>query len=251
LFKKTDILSYLDKMIKLKTDKIANNNLLADNFIQACHDYSYLINRHFPERGILKLIGDRYRLTGDQRTVLYRGISSQEKSAIRRSMLVSSVKGQTLAIDGYNVIFTLLNYRLGRIMFICTDEILRDAGSLHGRLRDEVTFLACVDLMLDYLSGIHLYQVDVYLDSPVSHSEKHACLIREGMQMRNINGACTVIKSADWALKQYNHGILVTSDTAIIEKALKPVYDLPRKILESNYHADFPEISELLRITAV
>jgi hypothetical protein len=236
-------------MIKQKTDKIANNDLLADHFIRACHDYFYLINRHFPERGVLKLIGDRYRLTGDQRTILYRGISSQEKSAIRQSMLVSVIKGKILVIDGYNVLFTLLNYRLGRIMFICTDDILRDAGSLHGKLRDEITFIACVDLMLDYLAQMQLIQVDVFLDSPVSHSEKHAYLIRDGMQVRNINGECTVIKSADWALKQYNQGILATSDTAIIEKAVKPVYDLPRMILESNYHADFLEIPELLKLT--
>jgi hypothetical protein len=232
-------------MIKPKTDKTSNAGLFADNFIQACHDYFYLINRRFPERGVLKLVGDRYKLTGDQRTILYRGISSQEKSATRRSMLVSSIQGQTLVIDGYNVLFTMVNYRLGRIMFICTDGILRDAGSLHGRLRDEITFSACVDLMLNYLLQMHLVGVDIYLDSPVSHSEKHARSIREGMQARNLHGECTVIKSADWALKQYDHGILATSDTAIIEKALKPVYDLPRKILESNYHTVFFELSEL------
>jgi hypothetical protein len=232
------------------TDEIAYHNLFTDNFVQACRDYSYLINRHFPERGVLKLVGDRYRLTGDQRTILYRGISSQERSAIRRSMLVSTIRGQMLIIDGYNVLFTLLNYRMGRIIFISTDGILRDAGSLHGKLRDETTFLACVGLMLNYLAQTQPGQIDVYLDSPVSHSEKHAQIIREGLQVRNLNGECTVIKSADWALKQYNHGILATSDTAIIEKAVKPVIDLPRIILESNYNASFFELSGLLRTTA-
>jgi hypothetical protein len=48
-------------------------SLMSDAFINACHDYYYLLNRHFPERGVLKLVGDRYRLDGDQRTVLYRG----------------------------------------------------------------------------------------------------------------------------------------------------------------------------------
>ena len=50
--------------------------MLNEFFMNACKDYAYLINRNYPERGTLKLVGDRYRLTRDQRTILYRGISS-------------------------------------------------------------------------------------------------------------------------------------------------------------------------------
>ena len=63
-------------------------------FKQACRDYYYLIDRNYPERGTLKLIGDRYRLSGDQRTVLYRGISSQERSDMRKMLLVNDIDGE-------------------------------------------------------------------------------------------------------------------------------------------------------------
>jgi hypothetical protein len=222
------------------------SNLLSNDFISACQDYSYLVNRRFPERGVLKLVGDRYRLDGDQRTVLYRGISSNKRSEIRKSLLVTDIVGQQLVIDGYNVLFTLLNYRLGRITFISTDHILRDAGSLHGRLRDEKTFSACVSLLIDYLIIKQPYKTDIYLDSPVSHSEKHAQIIRENMQMCHLSGECHVIKSADWALRQNQHGVIATSDTAIIEKALVPVIDLPKEILENAYEATFLRLTELL-----
>src|SRR5512145_58928 len=122
--------------------------MLDENFWNACWDYFYLVDHEFPERGVLKLVGDRYRLDGDQRTVLYRGISSKKRSEIRKSLLTHVVEGKELVIDGYNVLFTLLNYRLGRIMFIGTDNYLRDAGSLHGKLRDEKIFEECMDLML-------------------------------------------------------------------------------------------------------
>ncbi|MBN1789292.1 MAG: DUF434 domain-containing protein [Bacteroidales bacterium] len=222
------------------------NGLLANDFISACRDYAYLINRHFPERGVLKLVGDRYRLDGDQRTVLYRGISSGEKSEIRKSLLVTDVTGKDLMIDGYNVLFTLLNYRLGRITFISTDHILRDAGSLHGKYRDENTLTESLGLLLEYLHRKQPGQTEIYLDSPVSHSDQHARMIREKMQVYHLQGDCHVIRSADWALKQCRHGVIATSDTAIIENALAPVIDLPKGILEGAYKADFLKMNELL-----
>ena len=221
-------------------------NLAGDSFTAACCDYYYLVNHEFPERGALKLVGDRYRLSGDQRTVLYRGISSRKRSEYRNSLLVNRIKNELLVIDGYNVLFTLLNYRLGRNLFISTDNILRDAGSLHGKLRDEKTFSECIDLLLEYLEAGKNCRTDVYLDSPVSHSEKHAQLIRDRMQELDLQGGCTVIRSANWALKQVKQGTLSTSDTAIIEKAGMPVIDLPRLVLETSYAAGFPELKKLL-----
>jgi hypothetical protein len=219
---------------------------LKDNFTSACRDYFYLVDRRFPERGVLKLVGDRYKLDGDQRTILYRGISSRERSVLRESLIDMHIEGKLLVIDGYNVLFTLLNYRLGRIAFISTDNILRDAGSLHGKFRDEKTFSECIDLLIGYLVRKRLYRVEVYLDSPVSHSEKHAHIIREKLGISKINGDCFVVKSADWALKQNTQGILSTSDTAIIEKSMVRIFDLPRAILEENYGAVFLRLSELL-----
>ena len=215
-------------------------------FIHACQDYAYLMNRHFPERGVLKLVGDRYRLSGDQRTVLYRGISSQQRSELRGSLLVSDIAGTYLFIDGYNVLFTVLNYRLGRITFISTDRMLRDAGSLHGRLRDEKTFRECVDMLGDYLQRKRPARTEVYFDSPVSHSEQHARLMLGKMQHLNLAGDCHVIRSADWALRHASSGVLATSDTAIMEKANMPVIDLPREILEHYYHPAFPLLTSLI-----
>jgi hypothetical protein len=223
-----------------------HNELLSNDFINACRDYAYLMNRDFPERGVLKLVGDRYRLSGDLRTVLYRGISSGKRSAFRKSLLTENITGNDLMVDGYNVLFTLLNYRLGRIVFISTDQILRDAGSLHGRFRDEGTFMDCICLLLDYLAVKKPNRTDVYLDSPVSHSEKHAQMIRDRMRLDLPNGDCHVIKSADWALRQNRHAVIATSDTAIIEKSMTPVIDLPKAILQRVYQANFPELSLLL-----
>ncbi len=227
-------------------DKSKYHDLQSADFIKACRDYYYLIDRHYPERGVLKLVGDRYRLGGDQRTVLYRGISSRERSALRKSLLVSEINGMDLAVDGYNVLFTLLNYRMGKITFISTDQFMRDAGSLHGRLNDEKTFAECVVQMAAFLILRQPARVDVYLDSPVSHSEQHAHLIREKFQKAGLVTDCHVIKSADWALRQRQEGVIATSDTAIIDKSKVPVYDLSRELLCWHYKREFPELGRLI-----
>jgi len=216
--------------------------------MEACRDYAYMVNRLYPERGAIKLVGDRYRLTRDQRTVLYRGISSREKSELRKSRLVQEIKGLTLAVDGYNVLFSLLNYRLGRFTFIANDNFLRDAGSLHGRLRDEKTFHDCLSQLMDFLVSRQPARVDVFLDSPVSHSEWHAQMIREMLASYRLQGECQVLHSADFALKHYRYDVLATSDTVIIERAERPVADIPRMILEKHYNANLIRISDLLRL---
>jgi hypothetical protein len=220
--------------------------MLNEFFVKACKDYSYLIDRSYPERGTLKLVGDRYRLTRDQRTVLYRGITSVEKAMVRKEKLVQGIEGQTLAIDGYNVLFSILNYRLGRFTFISTDGRLRDAGSLHGRLKDEELFADCINILAKHLSAMHPLQVDVFLDSPVSHSEKHAHLISEIFLQFGMAVNCSVIHSADYGMKHVPFDVLATSDSVIIEDTQSRIVDLPRIILENQYKAEILKIADLL-----
>lgn len=223
-----------------------NKGLLNDRFIAACQDYAYLINRNYPVPGTLKLVGDRYRLTRDQRTVLYRGISSAEKSSSRKSRLVREIENKTLAIDGYNVLFSLLNYRLGRFTFISTDDVLRDAGSFHGRLKDEEMFTECINILASHISTLHPLQVDIFLDSPVSHSERHARVITGMFRQSGVAVNCHVIRSADYGLKHLPFEVVATSDSVIIENADKAIIDLPRIILERQYNAQLVRMADLL-----
>jgi len=220
--------------------------MLNNFFMNACRDYFYLIDRKYPEPGTLKLVGDRYRLTRDQRTIMYRGISSAEKSALRKAKLVTDITRKSVGIDGYNVLFSLLNYRLGRFTFISTDDVMRDAGSLHGRLKDEEMFTDCINLLATHLSVMHPSQVEVFLDSPVAHSERHARVITDIFQKFSLVVNCRVIRSADYGLKHLPFEVLATSDSVIIENAENKVIDLPRAILEKQYNAELVKISDLL-----
>ena len=159
---------------------------------------------------------------------------------------MKDIENKTLAIDGYNVLFSLLNYRLGRFTFISTDDVLRDAGSLHGKLKDEEMFIDCIKILAKHLSAMHPSQVDVFLDSPVSHSERHAQVITDIFQQFNMVVNCQVIRSADYGLKHLPFEVLATSDSVIIENAETRVIDLPRIILEKQYKAELVRIADLL-----
>ena len=215
--------------MKYVPSPVIKQGMLNDLFINACKDYAYLINRNYPEPGTLKLVGDRYRLTRDQRTILYRGISSAEKSALRKAKLVTEITGKTLGIDGYNVLFSLLNYRLGRFTFISTDDVLRDAGSLHGKFRDEELFMDCIAILAKHVSVMQPSQVNVFLDSPVAHSERHAQVITDLFQEFSLVANCRVIRSADYGLKHIPFEVLATSDSVIIENAENKIVDLTQE----------------------
>ena len=220
--------------------------IITGDFKAACKDYYYLLSREYPERSSLKMTGDRYRLSRDQRSVLYRGISSGPVSAVRNARLIMPSPHLKMIVDGYNVLFTILNYRLGRMVFISTDGILRDAGSLHGKLRDDKLFLECIEDLFLTLLPIPPAFVELFLDSPVTSSLRHHKLIIQKFADYGLPGTCTLVHSADQEIRSVNSGVLASSDTVLIAKTTIPVVDLARLVLENRYGADFFRLEELL-----
>lgn len=214
-------------------------------FLHAVADYYYLMNNNYPEKGSLKLVGDRYKLSGDQRTVIYRGISSHQKAVDRRKKLTPEIKEKTLVIDGYNVLFTIMNYLLGRFVFISNDGICRDAGSLHGKFREKKVFQNSIDILSDFFSDNLPEKVVVFLDSPVSQSALHKNYILDKFQHSGIKAECNVVRSPDHEIKSVSAGIIATSDTVIIDHTRLPVIDIPNRILKEKYKAVLFDLNQI------
>jgi hypothetical protein len=220
--------------------------IITGDFEAACKDYHFLLSREYPERGALKMTGDRYRLSRDQRSVLYRGISSASVSAARNARLIVPSKHIQLVVDGYNVLFTILNYRLGRMVFISTDGILRDAGSLHGKLRDDTLFWECIEDLFQTIVPLNPFRIEIILDSPVTSSRRHHQLIGQKLDDFGLPGTCTLVHSADQEIRSLNSGVLASSDTGLIGRTTIPIFDLARLVLENRYEAEFFRLQELL-----
>ncbi len=96
---------------------------LSKTFSEAASDYLFLLEKQYPKKSILKLVGDKYQLTGEERSVLFRGIHQPELCELRKNKLVTTLESsKPLFVDGYNVIRTIGSYLLGKTVFYSTDE---------------------------------------------------------------------------------------------------------------------------------
>jgi hypothetical protein len=103
--------------------------------------------------------------------------------------------------------FSILNYRLGRMVFISTDGILRDAGSLHEKLRDDTIFQECIEDLFQTIAPLDPVSVGLFLDSPVTSSRRHHQIIRQKLVAFGLPGTCTLGRSADQDIRALNTGL--------------------------------------------
>ena len=127
---------------------------LSENFNIAIKDYKYFLERKYPQKSILKIVGDKYLLTGKERAMLFRGITIKSNIDKRKNILVKNIKGikdKSLHIDGYNVLITVGSYLNGNMVFICNDNFLRDVSELHGKIFRNKFVERSLQLTIDYL----------------------------------------------------------------------------------------------------
>jgi hypothetical protein len=215
-----------------------------EGFIQPVADYFYLIDRDYPEKGSLKLVGDRYKLSAEMRTLLYRGIASTVKSTRRTNRLIR-YPSAPLIIDGYNVLFTLMNYRLGRFVFISTDSLCRDAGLSFGKILSENVFDESIELLAGWLQSYLHLEVIIYLDIPVSNSRNHGKVLLSRLAAHPLLNL-ELTESADESILQHTNGTIATSDSALIDKSGLPIIDIPLTIISQKYNASIFNLKERL-----
>ena len=233
--------------------------LLTPSFTEAARDYRLLLDRGYPTAACLKLVGDRWALDKAARTVLFRGILPESLSAAIAARLVRALPpGARLAVDGYNVLFTLTNYRRGRPLFLGADGLVRDAGGAHGRIQDPGLFLECARAATERLADLGVAYAELYLDAPVSGSGTHAAALRDLLARAGVTGRVELAASADGPVRDFEggfaagqaegfaagraQGFAATSDSAVAVAARSPVFDLARDILETRYGAVFPDL---------
>jgi hypothetical protein len=217
-------------------------------FIHAITDYYYLLNNGYPEKGTIKLIGDRYSLSGEMRTLLFRGIATRKNNLSRQFKKTSDLQGKDLIIDGYNVLLTLLNYKLGKLVFISTDGFCRDAGSLFGRIKNQKSFEQVLEQLFEFLSGLKPYFVRIYFDSPVSFSGEHKCLAERIMNEKTIAGEVQTVHSVDSEIIKNKDGIICTSDSAVIDNTNNRVADLALLLIRNFYKPQLLNLSFMLSL---
>ena len=214
---------------------------LSENFLNSINDYQYFLDKSYPQKAIIKIICDRYSLSSVERTILFRGIASQEiaKSRQKKITSIENSKNNILHVDAYNILITISSYLFGSVVFVSNDNFLRDAAEIHGKNFRDKFFNRSIELVIDFLKYINPKETIFYLDSPVSYSGELSNYLNESLVKNNISGLAQTVHSPDYHLKNIREGIVATSDSVIIDKSNVKIFDLARSTLVFHFNPTF------------
>jgi len=200
---------------------------------EAAKDFHYLLNRGYPRKASLELVGNRYNLAFDRRNLLHRGIFSDSDAKARKERQVSlrSLHRKNLAIDGYNVLITIESALSGRPLISSNDGFIRDISGLSGNFRKTKTTDEAIQRILDALREAKPRHALFLFDAPISKSGLLAREIREILKDENLSGDARAVKVPEKTLIGFP-GIVATSDTAIIDQSPR-VMDLAGHVIRN------------------
>jgi len=198
---------------------------------EAAEDFRYLLNRRYPRKAVLELVGNRYGLTFDDRHLLHRGVFSDvdSKSRKKKIILIKDVRNKDLAIDGHNILITIEAALSGRPLVLADDGFIRDISGLSGSFRKTEITDEAVQLIIRVLKKWKLRKTLFLFDAPISMSGKLAEGIRDQLRQANLSGDAKAVKVPEKILIGFP-GIIATSDTAIVNQS-KKVLDLAGYII--------------------
>lgn len=208
-----------------------NEMLNSKGFQKAAEDFRYLLNRGYPRKAALELVGNRYGLTFDQRHLLHRGVFSDSDSRSRRKRQISvrDARDQDLAIDGHNVLITIETGLSGRPLILADDGFIRDISGLSASFRKTETTDKAIQFIINAIKKMKPRQTLFLFDAPISMSGKLAQEVRYRLKRENLPGDAMAVKVPEKILIGFQ-GMIATSDTAIIDRSRK-VFDLGGYIL--------------------
>ena len=208
------------------------------HFFKAVCDYRYLLERGYPQKAMLKLVGDRYQLASFERVMLYRGLATEEEANRRMNRQTDSMSpGTVVSVDGFNVCRTVGSYLNGNPVFVGMDDYLRDVSELHRKKLKWEVLERAIGLILDFLKKKGPGFVHFYFDTPISHSGKMCEMTRQKMKALGLAGAAETVFSPDHELITTEEGLICTADSNIIDHARVKVFDLAKQLLLERFSA--------------
>ena len=205
--------------------------LKSEDLQKAAEDFRYLLNRGYPRKAALEMVGNRYQLASDQRHLLHRGVFSDRDAGLRQKKKIplEKIRGKDLVIDGYNVLITIEAALSGRPLVLGNDGFIRDISGVSGNFRKTEKTETALQLVSNLLKRIKPRQTLFLFDSPISMSGELAQEVRERLKRENLPGDAMAVRVPEKILIGFP-GMIATSDTAVIDQS-KRVVDLAGDIM--------------------
>ena len=199
----------------------------------AVADFSLLLTKGYAEKSALKLVGDKFSFTERQRLAVMRSACSDRQITSRKQNEVKTetLAGQSLAIDGYNLLITIEAAMSSAVILKGRDGCLRDLASIHGTYRKVTETIPAVRLIGEFLQETGTMDCLWLLDSPVSNSGRLKTLIGQLAQKNNWLWEIKLLPSPDYELIRTER-IVATSDSAVLDRCKKWV-NLARAVIDA------------------
>ena len=207
----------------------ANSNALQ----KAAADFRYLLNRGYPRKATLEIVGNRYGFTYDERHLLHRGVFSDADSESRKGKIIpiKAIQGKDLAIDGHNVLITVEAGLSGWPLILADDGFVRDISGVSGNFKKTAVTEKALQVIVAFLKKWGPHNTLFLFDAPISKSGILAQELRVLLEKEGVSGDALAEKVPEKTLIGFQ-GVVATSDTAIIDRSEK-VIDLAGDIIRT------------------
>lgn len=222
-----------------------NAGPFAGAFVEALGDYLLLLEKGYPARPALTLVSDRYRLGSTARVALYRGADTRAASAFRAAKLTGTCRGARIAVDLFNVLFTVANYLYGRTLYVSTDRFVRDNGEEFGRQRPGAVLDRAAGLVLGWLAEQEPAEAVLYVDGRYDAAD--GILERLALPLAPASVPVRLVRSGnpDRELAAAEADVIATADSGLVAASAVPVLDAAGRIVTGPLAAVLPDLGAL------
>ena len=199
----------------------------------AAADFLYLLDRGYPRRAALQLVGNRYNLDALHREVLHRGVFAPKEAGERRDRLVEVERlvDFKLLVDGHNVLITVESGLAGRLLIAANDGVIRDVAGVSHRYRISTLTNEAIDTIFQILQKYPPKETLFFLDEPIRQSGDLAAALRSALKSCNLSGDAQALKLPEIRLIG-GEGVVASSDSVVLD-GVQRGFDLAAAAIKS------------------
>jgi hypothetical protein len=185
----------------------------------AVAELSWLLDRGYPKKAALTLVGDRHALRDRQRMAVQRCAASEADRRRRQARQVApgALAGETMVVDGYNVLLTVEAAVGGGVLRLGRDGSLRDLTSMSGHYRRMKSTRPALEAIAGYTAGAACGGLVWYFDRPISNSGRLKQSIDAMAAEAGWPWDVRLVASPDRTLV-YSEDVVATADSGVLDR---------------------------------
>lgn len=193
----------------------------------------WLLDRNYKMQSIIELVSNKNQFSKKQKMALVRSTTSTEKVKLRNNKKLKSeeINGETVHIDGFNIIITLEVAISNSSLFLGNDGVIRDLAGLRGTYKIVDKTYEAIRLLGEELDQKKVKKAIFYLDQPVSNSGKLKKLIDEMSQEWKCHVEVEIVRNPDVILMKLEN--IISADEVILDNCIS-WYNINREIIDKH-----------------